>query len=175
MRRLIPILMPLILAGFGCDGEPGGPGPFGGGAGGGDDDLCPGVSGPPAVELIRDDERHLPVEDGHVYSIARRPQGDVTLFAPLAFYGLDGGVEVEDFSVVFEDEDGVERGSRRSVRFRIPCEDDGEVAGHWYEVFFGNPSIPASTWEGLHGTLTASFLVDGERVSDSVAASLHAE
>ncbi len=148
----------------------------GGGPGVEDGLYCPAAAGPLGVELIVDDESHAPVEDGATYVIAQRPQGDVTVYAPLAFQGIDGGTVVTDLAMTFVDEEGAERGARRSSRFQIPCEDDDEVAGHWYEVFFGNPSIPPSTYDGLDGELAVSFKTsDGVVVEDVVLARLSAD
>ena len=125
------------------------------------------------MELIEDDESHAPLEDGATYVIAQRPQGDVTVYVPLAFKGIDGGTLVTDLAMTFVDDEGEERGARRSSRFQIPCEDDDEVAGHWYEVFFGNPSIPPSTYEGLNGEMAVSFRTpDGVLVEDVLLARL---
>lgn len=168
---VLPLFLLLLL---GCGGEAG----LAGSAPRPVDDggvWCAAASGPPSVSLIRDDERHAPVQDGDTYTIERRIQGDVTIFAPLAFRGLDGGTRVEDFSIVFTDDTGEERGARRADGFMLPCEDDGEVAGHWYEVFFGNPGIPASTYDGLMGTLAVEFTLGDDQIGDAVSVMLRAE
>lgn len=135
--------------------------------------LCPGSSGDANIEFMADNESHAPLEGGAEYRIEQRPQGDVTIFAPLLFEGLDGGVVVDAFSIVFTDDEGEERGARRSTRFQLPCEEDGDVAAHHYEVFFGNPSIPASTYEGVSGHMIAQLTTpDGIHVSDSIEAVL---
>ena len=80
---------------------------------------------------------------------------------------------VDAFSIVFTDDEGVERGARRSTRFQLPCEDDGDVAAHHYEVFFGNPGIPASTYEAVTGHLVAQLTTpDGSQINEGIDAVL---
>ncbi|MCO4771631.1 MAG: hypothetical protein KDA24_16480 [Deltaproteobacteria bacterium] len=138
-----------------------------------DDDglYCEGTPGLPQVFFIADDESHVPLTDGAEYFIERRPQGDVTAFVPLLFTGIDGGTILEDFALVFRTDDGEELGARRAIRFQVPCEDDGETAAHWYEVFFGNPSIPPSDYEGVTGV----FSVGAEEVSGDTLVDLQDE
>lgn|GEM_PF-2971558 len=164
------LALALLLGGCDDDGKP----LFGPGSVDDDDPTglsCAGTEGEPSVAFILDDETHTTAPDGTVYDIEQRPQGDVTIFAPLRFDGLDGGTIVDAFSIRFVDATGTERGARRSTRFQLPCEEDGDVAAHHYEVFFGNPSIPPSTYDGMTGTLTAQFTTnDGALISSVVQA-----
>jgi hypothetical protein len=124
------------------------------------------------VELCADDEQHTPLADGAVFEIARRPQGESTIFAPIWFGGVRGGGVVEDFQMTFTDMDGVVLGSRRSLRFLLPCEDDGTVAAHHLEVFFDR-AAPVESYDGVEGVLTVRVLLpNGRSLEDSVEATL---
>ncbi len=170
MRFLVPALL-LALSGCSPDG-------FASGAGlpVWDDELsddaawsCTGAPGGPRVELIEDDEAHVPLADGALLEIARRPQGETTVFAPLWVGGLDGGDLVYRFEITFADDSGDTIGLRRSNALRLPCEDDGEVAAHHFEVFFGTPAQPVADFDGLSGELSVRFETDdGLLVQDSV-------
>jgi len=135
--------------------------------------TCEGSPGSPRVEFIEDDERHEPVTDDAVYEIARRLQGEVTIIAPVWFGGLDGGDLVDDFGMTFTDLDGERLGERFNGTLRLPCEEDGSVAGHWFEVFFGDPLVPVEAWDAVSGRLAVSFMTSsGLLVEDAVSARL---
>ncbi len=176
MRSAAVVLGALCAGLVGCG--PGDlPGPGGGWTVHPDDDgpACPGTSGDRGLEFIADDETHTPLADGARFVIEQRPQGDVTIFTPLLFEGLPGGTVVDDFAIVFVDGLGAERGARRSTRFQLPCEEDGDVAAHYYEVFFGNPSIPPATYDGLAGRLNAHLTFAGVTYTDTLDAVLEAD
>jgi hypothetical protein len=134
--------------------------------------TCDPAPGESRVVLCVDDESHDPMPDGGSYEIARRPQGAVTIIAPMWFGGLTGGRLIEDFEVLFVAEDGEELGAYRNGWYRLQCEPDGTVADHRLEVFFD--AIPdVSVWQGTTGTLTVRATTeDGDEIFDEVTAVL---
>lgn len=97
----------------------------------------------------------------------------VLILAPVWFGGLDGGDLVEDFEMTFTDLDGVWLGERFNGTLRLPCEEDGTVAGHWFEVFFGSPALPVDAFHAVSGELRVRFETStGLLVEDAVTARL---
>lgn len=174
VRIVCCALVAVLLGGCDADGNPLAPPapPWAG-----DDDAqrwtCAGDPGTPRAELIYDDERHEPVPDGGEYEIARRIQGDTTIFAPVWFGGLEGGQFVEEFEMSFITPDGEEIGSRSNGDFLLPCEEDGSVAAHWLEVFFVRFG-PLDEFYGVEGTLQVAFRLPdgGPLILDEVDATL---
>lgn len=164
----------VLLAGCGPDGEAL---PPPGGVWTDDDDedgpSCTGDPGEPRVELIVDDESHEPVLDGAVYEIARRYQGEITVFAPIWFGGLPGGEVLDEFELSFTDEDGEELGLRRTSEAQLPCEDERTVAVHSLEIFFDYVRQPEE-FDGIRGTLRVECQVrdTGQVLTDEVQAEL---
>ena len=141
-----------------------------------DEGACPASAGSPRVEFIADNHDHIPLEDDAVFAIARRPQGEITILAPLWFGGLEGETPVSHFLITFIDGDGALIGNRNTGAMLLPCEEEtGEVAGHWFEVFFSAAGAPVEAFDGIEGTLSVGFdTEDGDYVEDSITASLRA-
>ena len=140
----------------------------------GDQTTCAGDPGAPRVELCSGDEAHTPLSDGAVYEIARRVQGDITIFSPLWFAGAAGGEILDDLEITFTAGGGEQLGRRHNNRFQLPCEPDGTVAAHFIEVFFLLDRQPAD-YDGATGSLrVAAFTQEGILLDDSVDAELSA-
>jgi len=138
--------------------------------------MCDGAPGDPRIELIANNEDHVPLEDGAAYGVARRPQGEVTIIAAVWWGGLDGGDTIHDFLMTFVDPAGDLLGARSTATFVLPCEPDGTVGAHWFELYMGSPATPPEAWEGVEGRLTVSFLTEDDvLVEDAIDASLYAE
>lgn len=136
---------------------------------------CEGDPGPARVELCDLDSAYTPLADGVEFAIARRPQGEITIFAPLWFGGLEGGSAVSDLEIVFESSDGTELGGRRSSRQMLPCDDDGHVVAEWLEVYFDRFAVPED-FDGRQGSLWVEMVSeDGELLLDQVSGVLRAQ
>jgi len=136
---------------------------------------CDGDPGPVRVELCDDDPGHTPLSDGAEFAIARRPQGEITIFAPLWFGGLQGGEALSDLRIVFVDGHDNELGSRVARRQVLPCDEEGHVVADWLEVFFDRSAQPED-YDGVPGVLHVEATApDGTLLFDEIEAVLRAE
>ena len=167
----MPRLSLLILMLCGCDGiaPPLASGPGETERGSAFD--CPASDGAPRIELCDGSADHRPMEDGSTYDVRVMPQGFTVIMSPVWFGGIEGG-ELVDLRLEFETDDGELIGERDNRNFKLPCDDNDNVAAEWMDTILP-PGTQSGEYDGVSGTLLFTVeLDDGTVLTDDVHAVL---
>lgn len=133
---------------------------------------CPASDGAPRIELCDGSAEHRPMEDGATYDVRLMPQGFTVIMTPVWFGGLPGGDVLAELDLAFVTDEGEEIAARNNRNWKLPCDDDGNVAADWMDTILP-PGTEDGEFDGVSGTLTFTVeLDDGTVLTDEVAAVL---